>query len=109
MSKKPLNFKAPAELVQLLDIAAGNSTRSLFSIKLLRSFFNEKPALRDLTGLMSQEICAFTLRLPEDIVEELDTFANSMAYTRHSAIIVAMMAQLGHQGFTPRPVIPLGR
>ncbi len=109
MSKKPINFKAPTELVQLLDSAAGDATRSMFSIKVLRAFFNEKPALRDLTGLISQETCPFTLRLPEDLVEAIDEFANSMAYTRHTAIMVIMMAVLGHRGISSRSAIQLGK
>lgn len=105
MSKKPINFKAPTEVVQLLDNAAGDATRSMFSIKLLRAFFNENPPLRDMSGLMSQDTSPFTLRLPEEIVELLDQFADSRAYNRHTALIVTLVAALGHKGFTTRPVV----
>lgn len=108
MSKKPINFKAPTEVVQLLDNAAGDATRSMFSIKLLRTFFNENPPLRDMSGVLAQDVSAFTLRLPEDLVEQLDVFAERHAYNRHTALIVALLAALGHRGFTTRPVIQLG-
>lgn len=102
MTKKAIAVSAPLEVIQLLDTAAADIPRNNISIKLLRHFFKENPPLTDMSGLLSQEVVKFTSRLPADLLEQLDEFAEQLAYTRHTAILVALMAALRDQGFTQR-------
>lgn len=109
MSKKAILAKLPTEVVERLDNAAKGKPRSSLSIKLLRLFFKENPPLRDMSGLLSQEIQSSTLRLPEDLVVELDNFADSLASNRHSAMLLALVAAMAAEGFIERPVLQAGK
>lgn len=102
MTKKAILVSAPIEVIQLLDAAAADLPRTNISIKLLRYFFKENPPLIDMSGLLSQEVVKFTFRVPEDLLNQLDEFALRSAYPRHTAILVALLASLGSQGFTQR-------
>lgn len=107
MTKKAIAVSAPLEVIQLLDSAAADIPRANISIKLLRHFFKENPSITDMSGLLSQEVVKFTFRVPEDLQEQLDEFAERSGYTRHTALLVALMASLRDQGFTPRTVARL--
>lgn len=108
MTKIAISVSAPCEVIQLLDTAAADIPRTILSIRLLRYFFKEKPAITDMSGLLSQEVVKFTFRMPSDLLEQLDEFSQRFGYTRHTAILVALMAALRDQGFTQRTVAQLG-
>lgn len=102
MSKKALVLSAPIEVIQLLDTASADTPRTKFSIKLLRHFFKENPTLTDMSGLLSQEVIKFTFRLPDDLLDQLENFAQRYGYPRHTAILVAIMAAARDLGLTQR-------
>lgn len=109
MTKKALALSAPIEVIQLLDTAAAETPRTIFSIKLLRHFFKENPTLTDMSGLLSQEVVKFTFRVPADLLEQLDEYASRHAYTRHTAILVALMAAARDLGLTQRTAAQPGK
>lgn len=108
MTKKAIAVSAPIEVIQLLDSAGADTPRTNTSIKLLRHFFKENPPLTDMSGLLSQEVVKFTFRVPADLLEQLDNFAERFAYTRHTAILVALMAAMGDLDITQRTEARLG-
>lgn len=95
--KKNIAVSIPSEVIQILDSMSASAPRSLISIKLLRTFFKEKPPLRDMSGLFQQETHSFTLRVPQDLIDQLELFAQQMAYPRHTALIVALVAQIASE------------
>lgn len=92
---KNIAVSVPSEVYEILSSMAVSAPRSLLSIKLLRAFFKENPPLRDMSGLMDQETHSFTLRVPQELIEQLEHFAARMGYTRHTALLVALVAQIG--------------
>lgn len=107
MTKRAISLSAPLEVIQLLDTAAADIPRTTTSIRLLRHFFKENPSITDMSGLLSQEVNKFTFRMPEDLLIQVDEFAERFGYTRHTAILVIIMASLRDQGFTQRTVAKL--
>lgn len=100
MKSIPVSY--PEEVIELLDKARASAPRSKTSIKLLRYFFKENPPVINMSGLLKQPTTQATLRLPEDLVDELDTYAEMLAYPRHTMLLVALMASLASQGLTDR-------
>lgn len=100
MKSIPVSY--PEEVIELLDLASAGAPRSKTSIKLLRYFFKENPPVINMSGLQNQKVVKTTLRVPADLVEQLDELAQVLAYPRHTMLLVALMASLGQLGHTNR-------
>lgn len=105
MYKFTLNFTAPVEVIKLLDKTASTIPRSRFSIKLLRLFFQKNPPLRDMRCFKDNDTRSSTLRIPEDLMTQIEIFADKMGYSRQTAIIVAMVASLASDYNLKLPVV----
>lgn len=103
MKSIPVSY--PQEVSELLDLASAGAPRSKTSIKLLRYFFKENPPIINMSGLQNQSLLKMTLRLPQDLVDQLDTYAESLSYPRHTMLMVALMASMAQQGLSNRVAI----
>lgn len=105
MYKITLNFTAPVEVIRLLDNIATSIPRSRLSIKLLRLFFHKNPPLRDMSTFQNSDTRSSTLRIPEDLMTQIDIFAHKMSYSRQTAIIVALVSALSSDYGLRLPVV----